>query len=94
LFIEKKISASRFQASQPAVIFSHTKSASATSQPAVLFSDKKSAPATSHSLPNRAIRQIDGCVRHRHIAILSKVVFFYKKPSKIMVQLKIIRTIS
>jgi len=40
---------------QPAVFFSHTKSATAisTSQPAVLFSHNKSAPATSRSQPNR-----------------------------------------
>ena len=40
--------------SQPAVLFSHNKSASATShsQPAALFSHNKSASATSHSQPN------------------------------------------
>ena len=41
-------------ANQPAVLFSHTKSAPATSQSAVLFSHNKSAPATSHSQANTA----------------------------------------
>ena len=41
-------------ANQPAVLFSHTKSAPATSQSAVLFSHNKSAPAISHSQANTA----------------------------------------
>ena len=47
-------------ANQPAVVFSHTKSALATSPPAtsqsaVLFSHNKSAPDISHSQTNTAI---------------------------------------
>jgi len=43
-------------ANQPAVLFSHTKSAPTptTSQSAVLFSHNKSAPAISHSQANTA----------------------------------------
>jgi hypothetical protein len=40
-------------ASQPAVLFSHTSSASATSQPAVFFSYNKSASAISHQPAER-----------------------------------------
>jgi len=38
-----------------AVLFFHTKSASATSQSAVLFSHNKSVPDTSHSQSNRTV---------------------------------------
>ena len=44
-------------ANQPAVLFSHIKSAPATSQSAVLLSHNKSAPAISHSQTNTAIVQ-------------------------------------
>jgi len=42
-------------ANQPAVFFSHTKSASGISQPVVIFSRNKSAPATSLNVGHRQV---------------------------------------
>jgi len=74
-----------FAYNQPAVFFSHTKSASATShsQPAVLFSHNKLASATSHSQPNRVIKTQGSGARRQHCSFVIHIQQYMEPNSTI-----------